>query len=388
MEIQWMWLVLMVGDLVKVAMSMSTCKTVDMEHVKKRRIEAIRGQILSKLKLIEPPKVESEEMTVPEEVVSLYNSTKEMIQSWVDRQKDQGGRESTEEEYYAKQVHKIEMYVKDGDSDPDNNIFQFKFNATRLRESVGSESLLHHAELRMLQKESSNKDNTLDIRMELYRNTGNSTYRYLDSKFVTLGGPDKGLSFDVTETVRLWLKNNDEIESFKMTQACDCSQTCSNVQIKIDGFKDNRGDMASLMKNTIIMPYLLITSTPVERYENGHSSRRKRSVDKEYCFKSEVKNCCIRPLYINFRKDLGWKWIHEPKGYHANYCMGPCPYIWTTQSPYTKVLSLYNQNNPGASVSPCCVPDVLEPLPIIYYVGRTAKVEQLSNMIVKSCQCS
>ncbi len=53
-----------------------------------------------------------------------------------------------------------------------------------------------------------------------------------------------------------------------------------------------------------------------------------------------------------------------------------------------QLLSLYNTLNPEASASPCCVPQDLEPLTILYYVGRTAKVEQLSNMIVKSCKCS
>lgn len=105
-------------------------------------------------------------------------------------------------------------------------------------------------------------------------------------------------------------------------------------------------------------------------------------------YSSTEKNCCVRQLYIDFRKDLGWKWIHEPKGYHANFCLGPCPYIWSLDTQYSKVLALYNQHNPGASASPCCVPQALEPLPIVYYVGRKPKVEQLSNMIVRSCKCS
>lgn len=52
---------------------------------------------------------------------------------------------------------------------------------------------------------------------------------------------------------------------------------------------------------------------------------------------TDEKNCCVRPLYIDFRKDLQWKWIHEPKGYMANFCMGPCPYIWSADTQYTKV---------------------------------------------------
>lgn len=41
-----------------------------------------------------------------------------------------------------------------------------------------------------------------------------------------------------------------------------------------------------------------------------------------------------------------------------------------------QVLALYKHHNPGASAQPCCVPQVLEPLPIIYYVGRQHKVSE------------
>ncbi|KAL8185420.1 UNVERIFIED_CONTAM: Transforming growth factor beta-2 proprotein [Gekko kuhli] len=99
-------------------------------------------------------------------------------------------------------------------------------------------------------------------------------------------------------------------------------------------------------------------------------------------------NCCLRPFYIDFKRDLGWKWIHEPKGYHANFCAGACPYLWSSDTQHSRVLSLYNTINPEASASPCCVSQDLEPLTILYYIGKTPKIEQLSNMIVKSCKCS
>nr|5TX2_A Chain A, Transforming growth factor beta-2 [Mus musculus]5TX2_B Chain B, Transforming growth factor beta-2 [Mus musculus] len=92
------------------------------------------------------------------------------------------------------------------------------------------------------------------------------------------------------------------------------------------------------------------------------------ALDAAYCFRNVQDNCCLRPLYIDFKRDLGWKWIHEPKGYNANFCAGACPY--------------------RASKSPSCVSQDLEPLTILYYIGNTPKIEQLSNMIVKSCKCS
>lgn len=44
---------------------------------------------------------------------------------------------------------------------------------------------------------------------------------------------------------------------------------------------------------------------------------------------------------------------------------------------YKQVLALYKHHNPGASAQPCCVPQVLDPLPILYYVGRQHKASIL-----------
>lgn len=49
------------------------------------------------------------------------------------------------------------------------------------------------------------------------------------------------------------------------------------------------------------------------------------------------ENCCVRPLYIDFRQDLGWKWVHEPKGYFANFCSGPCPFLRSTDTTHSTV---------------------------------------------------
>lgn len=49
------------------------------------------------------------------------------------------------------------------------------------------------------------------------------------------------------------------------------------------------------------------------------------------------ENCCVRKLYIDFRRDLDWKWIHEPSGYDANYCSGPCPYLRSSDTTHSSV---------------------------------------------------
>lgn len=49
------------------------------------------------------------------------------------------------------------------------------------------------------------------------------------------------------------------------------------------------------------------------------------------------ENCCVRQLYINFREDLGWRWIHQPEGYYANFCSGPCPYLRSADTTHSSV---------------------------------------------------
>lgn len=55
------------------------------------------------------------------------------------------------------------------------------------------------------------------------------------------------------------------------------------------------------------------------------------------CCSNLEENCCVRPLYIDFRQDLGWKWVHEPKGYYANFCSGPCPYLRSSDTTHSTV---------------------------------------------------
>ncbi|XP_063003947.1 transforming growth factor beta-1 proprotein-like [Melospiza melodia melodia] len=146
--------------------------------------------------------------------------------------------------------------------------------------------------------------------------------------------------------------------------------------------------MQSIARRHRRVPHVLAMALPPERAQALHGHRQRRELQGQHCGGPEEQSCCVRPLYIDFRRDLEWKWIHEPRGYMANFCGGPCSYIWSADTHHTKVLALYNLHNPGASAAPCCVPQSLEPLPIVYYVGRKARVEQLSGMVVSACKCS
>lgn len=92
----------------------STCQSINLEKQKSRRIEAVRGQILSKLRIRSPPDEDDDDDepppgTVPPEVMLLYNSTRELLKERARLADSACERESSEEDYYAKEVQRIDM---------------------------------------------------------------------------------------------------------------------------------------------------------------------------------------------------------------------------------------------------------------------------------------
>lgn len=91
---------------------LNTCQSINLDAQKSRRIEAVRGQILSKLRIRSPPDDDDEAPPsgpVPPEVMLLYNSTRELLKERARLAESTCERESSEEDYYAKEVQRIDM---------------------------------------------------------------------------------------------------------------------------------------------------------------------------------------------------------------------------------------------------------------------------------------
>lgn len=89
--------------------NLSTCNTVDLEMVKKKRIEAIRSQILTKLRLQKAPEEAGEKEEIPANLLSLYNSTSEILKEQQVLEEENIPTEQKEEEYFAKVVNRFIM---------------------------------------------------------------------------------------------------------------------------------------------------------------------------------------------------------------------------------------------------------------------------------------
>lgn len=100
---------LLAAHLAAAAVGLSTCSTLDVDQFRRKRIEAVKGQILSKLKLAEPPSEFPEPEDVSADVVAIYKSTRDLLQEKANERAATCERQRSEEEYYAKEVHKIDM---------------------------------------------------------------------------------------------------------------------------------------------------------------------------------------------------------------------------------------------------------------------------------------
>ncbi|KAF7670237.1 hypothetical protein LDENG_00043370 [Lucifuga dentata] len=400
----------LLSNCVTMTLSLSTCTTVDIDHIKKKRVEAVRGQILSKLRLTSPPQTTGPSQ-VPFQVLALYNSTKELIEELGRDRQQSCGQDNTETEYYAKEIYKFNMI----NGPPENNDLPycpkgitskvFRFNVSVMEKNSTNLFRAEFRALRIPNPSAKRNEQRIELYQILQKDDPKAKQRYIGGKNVLTKGTPEWVSFDVTETVREWLMYRQTNLGLEISVHCPCHTFRPNgdiienanevLDVKFKGMEaeyeeQSRLDLSRLKKQKEqLYPHLILMMLPPHRLDTQSSSRRrKRALDTNYCFNNYEENCCVRPLYINFRQDLGWRWIHQPEGYYANFCSGPCPYLRSADTTHSSLLSLYNTLNPEASASPCCVPQDLEPLTILYYVGRTPKVEQLSNMVVKSCKCS
>ncbi len=152
------------------------------------------------------------------------------------------------------------------------------------------------------------------------------------------------------------------------------------------------------------MPYLSASQQPKLELDIKNHVRAARSTGRRRICQPSTTRCCMQSYTINFA-EIGWDWIIEPTEYVANYCRGTCSSSGPFTFDHSQVASLkahhIQSQNRGRSASaraasivaadltPCCAPERLDPLSIMYLNSNNqVTVDLLPDMIVTSCGCA
>ncbi|XP_023566107.1 transforming growth factor beta-2 isoform X3 [Octodon degus] len=316
--------------LVPAALALSTCSSLDMDQFMRKRIEAIRGQILSKLKLTSPPEDFPEPEEVPPEVISIYNSTRDLLQEKASRRAAACERERSDEEYYAKEVYKIDMpffsenlapcdfwlFPKDKMTGKDAippPFYRPYFRIVRFDVSTMEKnaSNLVKAEFRVFRLQNP-KARVPEQRIELYqilksKDLTSPNQRYIDSKVVKTRAEGEWLSFDVTDAVHEWLHHKDRNLGFKISLHCPCCTFVpSNNYIIPNKSEELEARFADLSRH---------------RPTGGRSALWTRPIASEMC---RIIAACARFILIS-REILGGNGFTSLKGTMPTSVRGPAP---------------------------------------------------------------
>ncbi|XP_029470445.1 bone morphogenetic protein 2-like [Rhinatrema bivittatum] len=102
--------------------------------------------------------------------------------------------------------------------------------------------------------------------------------------------------------------------------------------------------------------------------------------------------CQRHPLYVDF-EEIGWSgWIISPRGYNAYHCKGTCPFpLGQNMRPtnHATVQSIINALKLTKGVnSPCCVPDQLFSINLLYFDDdENVVLKQYDDMVAGNCGC-
>uniref|UniRef100_A0A8C3HFQ7 TGF-beta family profile domain-containing protein n=1 Tax=Chrysemys picta bellii TaxID=8478 RepID=A0A8C3HFQ7_CHRPI len=108
--------------------------------------------------------------------------------------------------------------------------------------------------------------------------------------------------------------------------------------------------------------------------------------------KGQIVPCQLNDLFVDFH-EIGWAgWIISPRGYKAFYCKGACLFPLGESlraTNHATVQSIVHTLKLSKDVStPCCVPDKLSSISIMYFDdSENVVLKNYKDMVATSCGC-
>ncbi|NXY67063.1 BMP7 protein, partial [Glareola pratincola] len=203
--------------------------------------------------------------------------------------------------------------------------------------------------------------------------------------------------FNVTQTVSKWVGNSSSNHGFLITTTHVFNNRIEHNLIK---FAKSQGALQE-SRNALLV---LFTNSNKRRSSSFVSSSTSKFTQEQLCMsrrprdaavpstKSQVTACHRRELYVDFRA-IGWSgWIIYPSGYNAFYCRGSCVFPLgesLNATNHATVQSIVHTLKLSQDVStPCCVPDELKSLNLLYFDDKENVVlKNYKDMVATRCGC-
>ncbi|KAG8000815.1 Growth/differentiation factor 8 [Nibea albiflora] len=336
------------------------CATCEVrQQIKTMRLNAIKSQILSKLRMKEAP-------NISRDIVKQLLPKAPPLQQLLDQYDVLGddNRDVVMEEDDEHAITETIMMmatepesVVQVDEEPKCCFFSFtqKFQANRIV----------RAQLWVYLRSS---DEATTVFLQISRlmpvTDGSRHIRIRSLKIDVNAGVSSWQSIDVKQVLSVWLRQPE-----------------TNWGIEINAFDSRGNDLAVTSAEPGeegLQPFM-----EVKISEGPRRARRDSGLDCDE--NSPESRCCRYPLTVDF-EDFGWDWIIAPKRYKANYCSGECEYMHLQKYPHTH---LVNKANPRGTAGPCCTPTKMSPINMLYFNRKEQIIYgKIPSMVVDRCGCS
>ncbi|NXU54942.1 BMP2B protein, partial [Turnix velox] len=204
--------------------------------------------------------------------------------------------------------------------------------------------------------------------------------------------------FNVTQTVSKWVGDSSSNHGFLITTTHVFNDRIEHNLVKFaksqGAFQESRNALLVLFTNSNKRrSSSFVPSSTTQTVERSNISMARRPRDAGILSaKSQVAVCHRRELYVDFRA-IGWSgWIIYPSGYNAFYCRGSCLFPLgesLNATNHATVQSIVHTLKLSQDVStPCCVPDELKSLNLLYFDDKENVVlKNYKDMVATKCGC-
>ncbi|NWU62418.1 BMP7 protein, partial [Pterocles burchelli] len=204
--------------------------------------------------------------------------------------------------------------------------------------------------------------------------------------------------FNVTQTVSKWVGNSSSNHGFLITTTHVFNNRIEHNLVK---FAKSQGTLQESRNALLVLftnsnkrrssSFVPSSTSKFAQHSNSVLDRRPRAAAIPSA-KSQVTTCHRRELYVDFGA-IGWSgWIIYPSGYNAFYCRGSCLFPLgesLNATNHATVQSIVHTLKLSQDVStPCCVPDELKSLNLLYFDDKENVVlKNYKDMVATRCGC-